>query len=235
MFDPTIEYNKILKCYKEVESQVEKSFPVKFTPILEHATSYAKHEFEHHKNRNYYCLFYITPGVIDDAHETAEFIQEIYDLPLTVNIIKLQNPSYVDTNDPNILLEEFNSKMKENKRNPLFVIDYQRYKEDNSLDEFEKQLILNLPKHVDEYYDSRKSFSHESSKILDNHSRVQSLPTKAFADEFNTHLNLTDSEDDLEEYKGSLSRASHSKRQRFKSESVDIEPINQKRLSYSQK
>lgn len=110
LFDPTIKYNKIMKWFKDTESWVEKSFPVKLTPILEHVTRYANHEFEHHKGRNYYWLFYITPGVIDDAQETADFIHEIYDLPMTVNIIKLHNPSYVDTNDATLLLTEFNRK-----------------------------------------------------------------------------------------------------------------------------
>ncbi|CAI2359408.1 unnamed protein product [Moneuplotes crassus] len=234
MFDPTIDYNKVLKCFKEVESQVEKSFPVKFAPILEHATSYAKHESGNNQNRNYYCLHYITPGVIDDAHETAEILQEIYDLPMTMNIIKLHNPSYGDTNDANVILEEFEANKEEGKRNPLHVIDYQSYKESNRFEDFEKKLIMNLPEHVGQYYESHQSFCQESEKSLENTRLVQSMPVKAFSDEFN-NMNPEDSDDELEENKGGLVKLPKKKRQRFKSETVDIIPINQKRLSYSQK
>lgn len=148
MFDPTISYNKVLEFYEDLTEKVELSLPISFYPILELVTRYAKHEFDFHKGRNYYCLFYITPGIIDDVSETVEALQEIYGLPLTVNIIKLFNPNYADTNDPQLLLDKFLELKKESKRQSLFVLDYQSFKTSKKLNDFEQQLIFNLPPHV---------------------------------------------------------------------------------------
>ena len=65
MFDPTIEYNQLLEKYEDIGSKVTLSFPYKWSKVLEYASGYAKYESEHHKGRNYYCLIYITPGVIE--------------------------------------------------------------------------------------------------------------------------------------------------------------------------
>ena len=125
----------------------------------------------------------------------------------------------------------------------MFVIDYQKYKNSNNFNEFERQLIFNLPKHIgkpwfftdlDQYYDSRKSFNQESNKITDKVANESNGQIKTFADEFNENLNLTDSEEDSEENKNfKLIKSSHKKRERFKSEIVDWEPMNKRRLSYS--
>jgi hypothetical protein len=71
MFDPTIPYNHLIECYEETKGKVEMAFPVNFMPVLEHVKRYAKHEFDHHRGRNYYWLFYITPGVLDDVHSSG--------------------------------------------------------------------------------------------------------------------------------------------------------------------
>ena len=66
-------------------------------------------------------------------------------------MIKLHNPNYVDTNDTKTLLDHFSKNKEGNKRDPLFVLDYEDFKRKNKLDEFEKKLIANLPHHIGTY------------------------------------------------------------------------------------
>lgn len=67
---------------------------------------------------------------------------------MTVFIIKVYNPNYDDTNDAQILLEKFMENKKEDKRQTLFVINYENFKDRKLIRKFEEELVKYLPQHV---------------------------------------------------------------------------------------
>ena len=75
-------------------------------------------------------------------------LQEVYAYPLTVTIVKLSNPDFSETNDAESLLNQFLEVRKPDQRQPLFVIDYEKFKRENNLKGFELKLISNLPSHA---------------------------------------------------------------------------------------
>lgn len=129
IIDPTIPYNKVIQCYKSTSKRVKPSSPINFKPVLQSASAYAKHEFERHKGRNYFCLFYITPGVIDDADEFTDFIREIADLPISVTVIQIKNPSFREMDDLAVLQTSFSGSQGGDKRQMMFCMEYRRRQE----------------------------------------------------------------------------------------------------------
>jgi len=233
MFDPTISYSSLIEKYIEITKSIDLSLPAKMKPMLELIQRYAKHEYENHKGRNYYSVFFISPGVIDDIEETVELLIEIASLPLTVTIIKLNNPVYQDTDDAQTLLQKYLSSKAPEKRQALFVINYENFQQTQDLKAFEHQLFLNLPEHVGEYYDSRRSKDF-TKKSISQH--------KTFADEFDNNLDLTvssideESEEEKEEEEEGEEQEeekTHHKRERFKSVFIHNPPtIRKRKLSY---
>ena len=227
MFDLTISYNKVLEKYTELTEKVKLAYPVKINPVLESVIRYAEHEYENYKSRNYYCLIYITPGVIDDIEDTIESLKLITKLPMTVSIVKVNNPNYSDTNDAKLLLEQFNKELDQSERHPLFVIDYEQFKQKEAFEDFEKELITNLPQNTTEYYEPRTSMVVKNKDVKNPES-----PKKTFASEFN--LSLSDSETDSDEPKEEINKNSAYNRPRIRSIHHTNHLMNRKRrLSYS--
>lgn len=75
----------------------------------------------------------------------VELLQEIYSFPLTVTIVKISNPDFSESNDIETLYNQFLEVHKSDQRQPLFILDYDKFKKENDLNGFELQLISNLP------------------------------------------------------------------------------------------
>ena len=148
IFNPQIDKTKLFDNYADTLKRIELSLPVNYHDVLETASGYARYETENYEARNYFVLIYVSVGVIDDFQETLQGLKEINDLPLTVIMVKVRNMQTEDTNDPAILIKECAQSFAACERKYLEIIDFEPYKKEGKLDEFENALVNNIPLHV---------------------------------------------------------------------------------------
>jgi len=161
IFNPILEKDKLFESYANTLKRIELSLPVNYHDVLDLASDYAKYETENHEARNYFVLIYVSVGVIDDFEQTMKAFKEISDLPLTVIMVRVRNVQLDDTNDPAIMIDECAQSFAACERKYLDIIDFENYKQENKLNDFELELVNKVPLHVQKYMEIHNVFAYD--------------------------------------------------------------------------
>ena len=158
VFSPIIETNELISKYKEVLGKIRISSPVKFAPIMNLISEYAKYEAENYECRNYFNLIYITPGVLDDYRETLEWLNDIQNIPMSVTVIKIKNEQLTDSNDIITMITELDSVFQKCDRHYLDFIEFEHY--ELKKNKFQHEVAKRIPFHIQSYMENNNIFAY---------------------------------------------------------------------------
>jgi hypothetical protein len=161
MFNPIVEKDDLIEKYGEVFKKIKVSLPINYSPVMELVTQLAQYEKENYEARNFYSLIYLTPGVIDDFDKTLEAAKLIADLPMSVTVVKIPNDQLKDANDVSRLWDELESELKQADRKFFNYLEYDFYKNSDSLSLFEEMLIKDVPINVKRYFSEMNVFAYD--------------------------------------------------------------------------
>jgi len=162
IFNPTIKSEKeLIESYVKSIRKVELCLPVNFTEVIKVAKEMAQLELQRFTNNynqckatsiragsaldNYYILYILTAGVLDDPEEAFNECLSIPELPLSIVFVKIGNQQMKDVDDLGDLkkrLEHYQSQ----KRKFVSLVEFDRVY--NDLENFGKFLISAVPTQV---------------------------------------------------------------------------------------
>jgi hypothetical protein len=158
IFDPTVKnQEELVYAYIKTIKSVELCLPVNYSEIIRTAKELAQTELRNLKKSyangqhyfptlsNYYVLYILTAGVLDDPEEAFNECLSIPDLPLSIVFVKIGNQQMKDVDDLGDLkkrLEQYQSQ----KRKFMSLVEFDRVY--NDLENFGKFLISTVPTQV---------------------------------------------------------------------------------------
>ena len=196
IFDPIIKTKEqLIDSYIDTIKSVEICLPVNFTKIIRAAKSMAQFELKDYKKeymrskcnlgdsqlpdntlRNYYILYILTAGVIDDPDETFNECLNIPELPLSIVFVKIGNQQMKDVDDLDDLkkrLELYQSQ----RRKFMSLVEFDRVY--NDLENFGKFLISTVPTQLlqfiklAEHTASIESMNEESGSMAEKYKGIK--------------------------------------------------------------
>jgi len=152
IFNPAVENKEeLIESYMKTIKSVTLSLPVNFSEVIKTAKELAQIELQYFKTNklnNYYILYILTPGVLDDSEETFNECLDIPELPLSIIFIKLTNKQKEETKDVDDL-DELKKRLEQyqtQKRKFMSYVEFDRIY--NDLENFGKFLISTVPTQV---------------------------------------------------------------------------------------
>lgn len=162
IFDPTVKtQEELVDSYVRTIKSVELCLPVNYTEIIRTAKELAVAELRSFRKSNaqhglhsistepvlsnYYVLYILTAGVLDDPEEAFNECLSIPELPLSIVFVKIGNQQMKDVDDLDDLkkrLEQYQSQ----KRKFMSLVEFDRLY--NDLENFGKFLISTVPTQV---------------------------------------------------------------------------------------
>ena len=138
-FDPWIASVKdMITAYREILRYLEIILPVNLSGIFKLAGELGRRELAQHSFKNYYVLYVLTAGVLDDPDEALNEAVKMIDLPLSIVLIKVGNPQMAGEAEINELAVKCEEIMENEQRKFISVIDYPSIADDQE----------NIPKYI---------------------------------------------------------------------------------------
>jgi len=154
--DPIIKsQEEMLNCYKNTLKSVVLTLPVHYGKILKFACDLAEFDYQRGDNKAYYVLVLAMAGLIDDFEDSLNQVLRAAKLPLSIVVVKIGNTSE-EENDSTQFIKKAMPSFAENERHYLDIVPYNYYKArgyDVTQNEFEENLIKNVPDQVAKFYE----------------------------------------------------------------------------------
>ena len=149
--------DNIIKFYKDSLDKVKLWGPTHFEPVIKKVISNIKYDLENRRSENhYYILMILTDGIINDMNETIDSIVEGSKLPLSIIIIGVGNANFTNMEildgDKIPLMNSFGEIRK---RDIVQFVEFNKYQNEkgvNDGDELAEEVLKEIPRQIEEYY-----------------------------------------------------------------------------------
>jgi len=232
IFDPTLKnQEELVNSYIKTIKSVELCLPVNYTEVIKTAKELAQVELRNLKKSyastqhclptlsNYYVLYILTAGVLDDPDEAFNECLSIPDLPLSIVFVKIGNQQMKDVDDLGDLkkrLEQYQSQ----KRKFMSLVEFDRVY--NDLENFGKFLISTVPTQILQFLKIVQSSVEIETKSEDSVKTSETLKqSNGFEEE--KIIKQKGLERSYEEYFGGLKTEYY---QKLKSKAIKVEDID---------
>ncbi len=171
IFDPAVKTrDDLVNSYIKTIKSVELCLPVNYSEVIKTAKGLARLELQEFNRRyrysqhdlnssgtnavtsmlqNYYVLYILTAGVLDDAEEVFNECAEIAGLPLSIIFVKIGNQQMKDVDDLGEIKKRIESAYC-SKRLFLSIVEFDRVY--NDLTNFGKFLISSVPTQILQFF-----------------------------------------------------------------------------------
>ncbi len=140
LFEPTVPisydmenpHDALEKCYAETLKRIELSAPVHYRQTLSLSCDFAeysmyeKQEKERDVPRNFYVLYLLTVGLVDDYEESIKELVRGIELPLVIVIVKVGKQDLEDMKDVEEVVMRCSTHYSENERKYIEIIDFEK-------------------------------------------------------------------------------------------------------------
>jgi len=203
IFDPTMKNKEeLLASYIKTIKSVELCLPVNYSEVIKTAKELAQLELKEFKRRfrfsqhnlnssgtnavtsmlqNYYVLYIVTAGVLDDLEEVFNECSNIAGLPLSIVFVKTGNQQMKDVDD----LGDLKKRVEMNycqSRHFISLVEFDRAY--NDLTNFGKYLISSVPLHILQFFKmQQRRMTGSASDLLADNLGFTPLPGKQIEEE----------------------------------------------------
>lgn len=157
----------MVDAYKKTVTNCRFAGPTLFTPLLRWTSNFIKRELRQSENLQYYILLILTDGAIHDQQAVInQIVKDSYDLPLSIIIVGVGKGPFgamheLDADDAR-LVDEFGKKQASD---TVQFVEFSKF--GNSAQLLTREVLEEVPRQVQDYYQSQNIMPYDSNPLYD--------------------------------------------------------------------
>lgn len=184
--DPYVEtHEELINCYEGTIKSVQLALPVLYQQVLKFVCDIAQNEMSKSDGvnglKNYFVLIILMAGMIDDFQDTLNEMLKAANLPVSIIVINIGKNT--EENDSEKFIKKAFPAFQKSERVYVDLLDFESYKNEQSQhtffyqQQFQYDLIQNIPKHVEKFFEIN---NYESELDLDATSNLNRVMERSY-------------------------------------------------------